>query len=58
LCNVLTDETMDLSLRNMLGLLSSVHIAHIACYWKFFLLQYIQVICQYRFCKGDHAYLI
>jgi hypothetical protein len=39
------------------ALLSSVCIAHIACYWKFFLLNYIQVLCQYRLCKADHAYL-
>jgi hypothetical protein len=38
--------------------LSSVHIAHIACYWKFFLSQNIQVLCQSRLCKADHAYLI
>jgi hypothetical protein len=37
--------------------LSSVHFAHTACYWKFFLLHYIQVLCQYRLCKADHAYL-
>jgi hypothetical protein len=38
---------MGLSLMNMLGLSSSVRIAHIACYWEFFLLRYIQVLCQY-----------
>jgi hypothetical protein len=32
-------------------------IAHMVCYWKFFLLHYIQVFCQYRHCKADHAYL-
>jgi hypothetical protein len=37
--------------------LSSVRIAHIACYWKFFLMYYIQVLCQPRICKGDHVYL-
>jgi hypothetical protein len=42
---------------NMLGLLLSVRIAHIACYWKFFLVHCIQVICQSRLCKADHAYL-
>jgi hypothetical protein len=42
---------------NMLGLLSSVKFAHIRCYWKFFLLHYTLVLCQYRFCKVDHAYL-
>jgi hypothetical protein len=47
---------MGLSLMNMLGL-SSVHFAHIACYWKFFLLHYTQVLCQYRLCKACNAYL-
>jgi hypothetical protein len=37
--------------------LSSVRIAHTACYWKFFLLHYTQVLCQYRLCETDHAYL-
>jgi hypothetical protein len=46
-----------LSLINMHGLSSSVRIAHIACYWKFFLLHYIQVLCQYRLCRADHVYL-
>jgi hypothetical protein len=36
LCNILSDERMCLPLMNMLGLLSSVLITHIACYWKFF----------------------
>jgi hypothetical protein len=36
--------------------LSSVHIAHIAWYWKCFLLQCIQVLCQSRHCKADNAY--
>jgi hypothetical protein len=39
---------------NMLGLSSSIRIAHIACYWKFFLLHYIQVmsvqVLQSRLC--------
>jgi hypothetical protein len=48
---------MGLSLMNMLGLSPNVRIAHIACYWKFFLLHYTQVLCQYRLCKADHAYL-
>jgi hypothetical protein len=34
LCNTLSDERMGLSLKNMLGLSSSVRIAHVACYWK------------------------
>jgi hypothetical protein len=42
---------------NMLDLLSTVRIAHIACYCKCFLLHYIQVLCQYGFCKAYHAYL-
>jgi hypothetical protein len=57
LCNILSDEKMGLSLMNMLGFSSSVRIAHIARYWIFFLLHYIQVLCQYRFCKALHAYL-
>jgi hypothetical protein len=47
---------MGTSLMNMLGLSSSVRIAHIACYWKFFLLHYTQVLCQSRLYR-DHAYL-
>jgi hypothetical protein len=31
--------------------------AHITCYWKFFLLRYIQVLRQSRLCKADHVYL-
>jgi hypothetical protein len=46
---------MGLSLMNMLGLSSSVRIAHRVCYRNFFLLQYIQVLWQYRPCKADHA---
>jgi hypothetical protein len=45
-------------LYSMLGLSSSVCIAEIACYWKFFLLHYIQVLCQYRFFRANHAYLM
>jgi hypothetical protein len=41
----------------MFGLLSSVRVVHTACYWKFFLLHYIQVLCQLRLCKVNHAYL-
>jgi hypothetical protein len=55
--NILSDRRVGLSLMNMLGLLPSVHISHIACYWKLFLLHYIKVICQYRLCKADHACL-
>jgi hypothetical protein len=57
LCNFLSDERMGLSLMNMLGLSSSVGIALIACYWKFFPLHYIQVLGQYRLCKADNVYL-
>jgi hypothetical protein len=42
---------MGLSLMNMLDLLSSVHVAHIACYWIFFLLHYIQVPVSPSFAK-------
>jgi hypothetical protein len=42
---------------NMLGLSSSVHITHTACYWQFFLLHYIEVLCQCRLCKVHQAYL-
>jgi hypothetical protein len=37
LCNILFDERIGLFLMNMLGLLSSIRIAHIAHYWKWFL---------------------
>jgi hypothetical protein len=57
LCNILSDEKMGLSPMNMLGLPSSVRIAHVACYCKFLLLHYTQVFCQYRLYKADHAYL-
>jgi hypothetical protein len=57
LCNILSDERMGLSLMNVLGLLSSICIACIACYWKFFLLRYVQVLCQSRLYRADHAYL-
>jgi hypothetical protein len=56
LCNILSDEKMGLTLMNMLVLSSSVRIAHTECYWKFFLLQDMQVH-QSRLCKADHAYL-
>jgi hypothetical protein len=32
--------------------LSSVRIAYIACYWEFFLVHYIQVLCQSSLCKA------
>jgi hypothetical protein len=51
LCNILSDGKMRLSLMNMLGLSSSVRIGHIACNWKFFLLHYIQFLCQSGFAK-------
>jgi hypothetical protein len=47
---------MGLSLVNMLGPLSGVRIAHIACYWKIFLLHNTQDLCQYRLFK-DHVWL-
>jgi hypothetical protein len=46
-----------LSLMNVFGLLSGVLMAHIACYWKFFLLPYTQVLCQSRFYIANHVYL-
>jgi hypothetical protein len=48
---------MGLTLMNMLGLSSRIRISLIACYGKFFLLHYIQVLCHSRFCKAYHAYL-
>jgi hypothetical protein len=45
------------SLMNMLALYSSALIAHVARYWKFFLLYYMQVPCQYRLRRADHVYL-
>jgi hypothetical protein len=48
---------MGLSLMNMLGLSSSVRIAHVACHSKFVILYYIQVLYQSTLCKADHAYL-
>jgi hypothetical protein len=49
---------MGLSLKNTLGLSSSVPVALTACYWKFSLLHYMQVLCQCRLCKADHVYLM
>jgi hypothetical protein len=57
LCNIISDEKMGLSLMNMTGLSPSVPIALIAFYWKFSLLHYIQVLCQYMLCKAVHVYL-
>jgi hypothetical protein len=54
----MSDEKTSLSLMNTLSLSSSVRITHIACYRKFCPLRYIQVLCQYRLCRADHAYLI
>jgi hypothetical protein len=45
------------SLTSMLGFSSSVRIAHIACFSKFFLLYYTQVLSQYRLCKAELVYL-
>jgi hypothetical protein len=36
---------------------SSIHITHIACYWKFSVLHCIEIPCQSRLWKADHAYL-
>jgi hypothetical protein len=44
-------------LMNLLGLSSSVHFSNIACYWKFFLLHYTQVLRQYRLYRVDYVYL-
>jgi hypothetical protein len=55
--NILSDQKVGLSLLNMLGLSSSVHFTHIACYWKLFLFHYIQVLSQYRLYRTDHAYV-
>jgi hypothetical protein len=41
---------------NTFGPFSSVRIALIARYWKFFLLHYIKVLSQYRLCKAHHAH--
>jgi hypothetical protein len=49
--NILSDGKMGLSLMNMPGPSSSVRIAHITCSWKFFLVNYIQVLCQSKFAK-------
>jgi hypothetical protein len=48
---------MGLSPMNTPALSSSVRIAHIACYWIFFHLHYIQILCQSRLCKADHISL-
>jgi hypothetical protein len=55
--NILSDEEMGFSYEYAWHL-SSMHVAHIIYYWKFFPLHYIQVLCQYRLCKTDHVYLI
>jgi hypothetical protein len=57
LFSLTSDEKMGLSLMNIFSLSSSVHFAHIACYQKFFLLHYTEVLCQYRFYTADHTYL-
>jgi hypothetical protein len=48
---------MGVSLKEMRGFPSSVHFAHAACREKFSLLDYIQVLYQYRLCRPDHAYV-
>jgi hypothetical protein len=35
----------------------SVRTAHVACYWNFFLVHYMQVLCQCRFCKEGQRLL-
>jgi hypothetical protein len=40
---------------NMLRFSSSVHFAHITCYWKFLLLHYTKVLCQYRLYRANHV---
>jgi hypothetical protein len=37
--------------------LSSVLIEHVTCYWKFFLVHYIQALSQFRVCKAFHVCL-
>jgi hypothetical protein len=44
LCNILSDERLGLSLMNMIGLSSSVYIAHKACCCKFFPLHYLRLL--------------
>jgi hypothetical protein len=41
-----------------IGWVCLLHITRIASYWIFFLLKYIQVICQFRLNKAGHAFLI
>jgi hypothetical protein len=49
---------MGLFLMNRLRL-CQVYVPHIyvACYWKFLLLHYTQILCQSRLCIADHAYI-
>jgi hypothetical protein len=54
--NILSIERMDLSLMHRLRL-CQVYISHITCYWKFFLVHYVQVLCQSMLCKADHVYI-
>jgi hypothetical protein len=55
--NILSDETVGLYLMNMIDLSSNVYFAHIACYWKFFFLQYTQVqVLQSRSCLSYVSY--
>jgi hypothetical protein len=46
-----------LSLMNRFRLSSNIRITHIEFCWKFFLLHFIEVLCQDKLCKTDHAYL-
>jgi hypothetical protein len=57
LCNTFSNEKMDLSLMNMLGLSASARIALWHVTEKMLLLHYTQFLCQYRLCRAYHAYL-
>jgi hypothetical protein len=48
---------MGLPLLNIFGPSSNIRITHIACFGKFFLLHYIQVLCQSRLWEADDVYL-
>jgi hypothetical protein len=53
LCTILSNEKMGSYLINVPGIPSNIHFAHKACYWKFFLLHFTQVLCQV--CRVDHV---
>jgi hypothetical protein len=54
---VISDEKMGLSVMNMLGLSSSVHFAHIACYWIFFAFALRRSPLSVQAFRIGHAYL-